>query len=296
MDHDQIDQFDLIDRYLMGKLPSEESVSFEEHFVDCPQCVARLQTTKSFLQDLRLVAAKQTSQPNHHQPAIAFWHFPQTSFRKFLAVAVGCLLIAAAVGAVFVLNYMRHLRAEVNQAKSLSEQWERRYEDERQSAIAADRAHQETESQRIEQLRALEAKLNDEKAQREKMAAEFDQRMRPEGNLPIFVLNSVRGGEPNADESVNRVSLQRSAAMFAFSISLEGETRFKNYRITIFDDHHRLIWKSGGLTLNRYDALSIILKTDLFRPGHYSLIVEGVKEEGGREALGNYPFLIVKTS
>jgi hypothetical protein len=295
MDHEQIDQFDLIDRYLMGKLPAEESASFEEHFVDCPQCIAQLQTTKAFLQDLRFIAAAQASQIGQHQPRRAFWHVLQTLFRKPLVLVVGCLLIAAFTAAVFVIDYTRRLRMEVSQAKSVSEQWERRYEDERQSAFSADRKHQEAESQLTEQQRVLAAKLKDEQAQREKMAAEFGRRMRPEGNLPIFILNSVRSRELKTSKAANQFTLPHSSTMFAFSISLEGERLYDNCRITIFDDHRQVIWKRGGLTPDQYNSLSVVFKRGFFRPGHYSLIVEGVKKAGGREIVGNYPFLIIKT-
>jgi hypothetical protein len=295
MDHKQIDQFNLIDRYLMGKLLAEETAGFEEHFVDCPQCIARLQTTKNFMQDLRFVAAEQASQVDRRQPRRAFGYYLQTLLRKPLALAVGCLLIAVVAGTFFLANYTRRLRTEVNQAKSLSEQWQRRYEDERQSADSADRKHQETELQRTEQLRALEAKLKDEEAQRTKMATELSRWMRPEGSQHIFILSSVRGNGQNAAEAVNNITLSRAPAMFAFSIPLEDERRYKTYRATIFDDHRRLILKNRRLTQEGYNSLSVILNSSLFRPGHYSLIVEGVKEEGGEDVVGNYPFLITKT-
>jgi hypothetical protein len=294
MDHELLNQFDLIDRYLMGKLPVEESASFEEHFVDCPQCIARLQTTKIFLQDLRFIAAEQATQIGHHRSRSAFGQVWQRLWRKPLALAVGCLLIAAFAGAVFVVGYTWRLRTEVSQAKSASEQWERRYQDERQSAFSADRKHQETESQLTEQQRVLEAKLKDEQAQRAKITAEFSRWMYPMGNLPIFILTSVRSLEVNAPEAINKISLPHSTAMFAFSISLEGEMSYETYRITIFDRHHQAIWKSGGLTPDRYNSLSVGFKRDFFRPGHYSLIIEGVKKEGGEDVVGNYPFLIIK--
>lgn len=289
MDHKQIDQFNLIDRYLMGKLPAEENADFEEHFVDCPQCIAQLQTTKNFLQDLRFVAVEQALQTDRYQPSRTSRHFLQTLSRKPLALAVAFLLIAIVGSAFFLIDYTRRLRAEVNQAKSLSEQWQSRYEDERQSADSAERRHQETETQRAEQLHALEARLKDEEAQRTKMAAELSRWMGSEGNQHIFILNSVRGSEQN------KISLPRSSTMFAFSISLESDSRYETFRATILDDHDRFILKNRKLTPERYNSLSIILNSSLFRPGNYSLIVKGVKNAGEGEVVGNYPFLISKT-
>jgi Putative zinc-finger len=295
MDHEQIDRSGLIDLYLMGKLPAEESAGFEEHFLDCPQCVARLQTTKNFLQDLRLVAAHQAAQPNNHRPERAPRHFLQLLSRKPLAIAFACLLLAAVAGAVFVINHIRLLRAEADQAKRLSEQWERRYEAEHQSAIATDRKYQETELQQTERLRALEAKVNDEEAQRAKMAVELNRRTQTEGELSIFALTAVRGGDLNSSETVNKITLSPSPALFAFSIRLEGEVQFDNYRITIFDANNRLVRRLVGLRPDRHGSLSMWFKSDFLRPGHYSLIVEGIKKKGGREEVGNYPLRVIKS-
>jgi hypothetical protein len=294
MDHEQIDQFNLVDRYLMGRLPAEESLGFEEHLVDCPQCIVRLQTTNRFLQGLRQAAAEQALQIEYTRPRRTTRHFLQTLFHKPLAWAAVGLFIAA-LAAFFVVDYTRRLRTDVEQAKSLSEQWQRRYDDERQAALAADRKRQETESQLIEQRRVLESKLQDEQAQRAKMAAEFSRWMRPEGGLPIFVLTSVRGRETNAAETGNKIILPRSVAMFAFSIPLEGEVSYESYRMTIIDHRHRPVWKRGGLAPDRYNSLSVGFKSGFFQPGAYSLIVEGIKKEGVRDEAGNYPFLIIKT-
>jgi len=47
MDHARIDQEQILERYLMGKLEGDELRHFEEHFVDCPSCLERLQATES---------------------------------------------------------------------------------------------------------------------------------------------------------------------------------------------------------------------------------------------------------
>lgn len=42
------DEHNIADRYLMDKLSAAERTRFEEHFVDCQECLARLETTKDF--------------------------------------------------------------------------------------------------------------------------------------------------------------------------------------------------------------------------------------------------------
>lgn len=294
MDHEQIDQFDLVDRYLMGKLAMAESASFEEHFVDCPQCLTRLQTTNRFLQGLRSVTAEQTLQIDRPRPFPAGGTWLHALFYNPLAWATACLLIAA-FAAFWGINYMQRLRTEAAQAKGFSEQLQRRLDDEQQAALAADKKRQETESQLLGQQQVLEAKLKEEQAQRAKMAAAYDRWMRPEGNLPIIVLTSMRGREPDAAGAGNKIILPRSAAMFALSIPLEGEISYESYRMTIFDHRHHQVWNREGLIPDRYSSLSVGFKIGFLRPGDYSLLVEGIKKEGGKDVLGNYPFVMIKT-
>ena len=296
MKHEEVDKFNLIDRYLMGKLLVDESARFEEHFVDCPQCITHLQTTKDFMQDLRFVAAEQASQIDYHQPKGAFGHFLRILLGRPLALAMGCLLIAAAASAFFVMNYMQRLRTEVNQAESLSKQWEQRYENERQSSVSADKKNQETQLQQAEQLRALEARLKNEEAQRTKIEAESGQRTHSGGNLPIFELASLRSVGPNTSEAINQIAVPQSSEIFALSIPLEGEPQFKNYRATISDNRRGHVLERRLLTPGSDSgALYIWLERGRFRPGNYSLLVEGFKKEGGKSVIGKYVFSIIKT-
>jgi len=292
MNHQQIDQFDLIDRYLMGKLLAEESASFEAHFVDCPQCIARLQLTKNFLEDLRGVAAAQ-SWPM--APARGFRPFLQSFLRWPLALAVACLLAAAIISAIIVIGHTRRLRDEAGLARQLAAQWERRYEDERQAALAAESKRREADSQQAEQRRALEARLADEAARRDQLEAEGSRAMTVGGNLIVAPLTSVRGSQPAANETINQVTVPRSASFFAITLTLDGEEAYKSYRGTIVDGSGRAIW-SGSLTPDRHDALFAWFKPEGFQPGNYSLTVEGVKPGGGREVIGHYPFALKKTS
>ncbi|MFP5264146.1 MAG: hypothetical protein ACLGJB_19865 [Blastocatellia bacterium] len=295
MDHEHIDRFDLIDRYLMGRLSAEEGAGFEEHFVDCPLCVAQIRIKKSFLQGLRLVATEQTAQIDRRAPMGAPRQTPRMSFPPPVALAASCLIIAAIAGAIFVFNHTRRTRERAEQAESSAEQWKRRYEEERRSAISAEERRKETESQTTEQLRAMEAGLKEEEARRARMETELHRAVRPDGKLIVFNLTSVRGGGLNSLGEVNKITLPRSSPMVAFSISLEGEAEFVSYRMTIFDGRHRLIWQSERLTPDLNDSLTIVLRQSLFRPGHYSLKVDGFKAVGGASPFGNYPFQIIRT-
>lgn len=58
MDHDQIEEQQIAERYLLGQLSVEEADQFEAHTLYCAACRDRLDTTEALLQGLRAVAAE----------------------------------------------------------------------------------------------------------------------------------------------------------------------------------------------------------------------------------------------
>lgn len=57
MDHQYIEEHNLIERYVLGRLPVEDQVRFEEHFADCSACLDALELAGDFNTALRTVVA-----------------------------------------------------------------------------------------------------------------------------------------------------------------------------------------------------------------------------------------------
>lgn len=286
MDHKHIDELDIVDRYLTGRLPVDESVRFEEHFVDCLECTDRLETTKAFVEGLRLVARERELEARTHIPKGRFWYLRDTVSRKSFALAAGFLLLVVLASAVLVFNQIRRSRAEADQARSSSTQWERRYEEERQLSAAASKEHQDSERELIEQIAQLRAGLDNGR----KPGSHDNVQVNP----PILVLTSTRGSEPLSG-SINLLTLPRSSASFLISLSLEGETGYRDYLITILGSQNQLIWKGRGIKPDRHNLVSILFNSTLFRPGDYLVTVDGVAGEGTTSVVGKYSFRVVKT-
>src|SRR5262245_38524356 len=106
MNHGYIDQFDLIDRYLMGKLTDDESAQFEEHYADCQQCADNLLMTKNFIQDLRSPAIRQSLQQDIDLSGRVRSQFTHLPSAKALAIAVACLLIITATGVILANRFI----------------------------------------------------------------------------------------------------------------------------------------------------------------------------------------------
>ncbi len=58
LDHATIDEEQLVDRYLMGRLPREEEERFERHYLSCPRCLEQLELGENLLSGLRHAAAQ----------------------------------------------------------------------------------------------------------------------------------------------------------------------------------------------------------------------------------------------
>ena len=47
------DPDEMVEMYLLGRLPEEQSALFEDHFLGCPTCSERLQFTDNFIRAAR---------------------------------------------------------------------------------------------------------------------------------------------------------------------------------------------------------------------------------------------------
>jgi len=98
MDHVYVEEADLVSRYLLHRLSADEEQAFEAHFVDCPACLDRLETTKRLREGLRTLA---TDAALRTSPPAARWP---------LALAAGLLL---ALGLAFAVARIVGLRGEL---------------------------------------------------------------------------------------------------------------------------------------------------------------------------------------
>lgn len=59
MDHATIEQQNLVELYVLGRLTTEEQIRFEEHFAECPQCLEQLELAQDLRSTLRAMAVEQ---------------------------------------------------------------------------------------------------------------------------------------------------------------------------------------------------------------------------------------------
>ena len=283
MDHDYIERLDLIRRYLMGRLTADESTEFEEHFVDCSQCVDQLRTTENMILGFRLMASRQSAEEADYRSEKPHWYSARSMSPQWLALA-GSLILLIVIAGAFILNRSRLARIEADEAKSESSRLQQRLEEQRQSAESVDGKHQETERELTQRLTQLQAELENK---REPGIAPLNGSLQPQINIPIFVLKTMRGSAPQSG-LVNTFTVPRFSTSFVILVPLEAELGYRDYRMTILDEHGQQMWKSGGLKPD--NSLRVGLNSGFFHSGDYVLTVEGVSEGGATSVIAKYRF------
>ncbi len=268
MDHRYIKEHLIADSYLLGRLSEEEEERFEAHFIDCEECLERLERIEDFRRALHQVAAEEMATRSASSGASWFGWLAQLSRPRQVALLVASLLLLAALPAALFVPEVRRLRRELAQA-SLASQLpvQSLNSDPRQPSIGPEKKESPTD--------------------------EPSRLMPPQINTPIFTLSAERSAGRSLARAVNEITVSSTPALIVFSLELESKLAYKTYRATIFTADGRRLWQESGLQPNRYDALTITFNSTFFSPGSYLLTLAGLTPAGQPVAVVNYPFRVI---
>ena len=91
MTHSQIEQQDIIDRYLVRKLSPDVEAEFEDHYVACPECVDKLQ-----LERQAIAIISETFAEGGTEPAGRRFFFPLSAWGLAAALSAVAVYVTAA--------------------------------------------------------------------------------------------------------------------------------------------------------------------------------------------------------
>jgi hypothetical protein len=97
MNHDHVEENQIADLYLMGRLDDETAALFEEHYLGCGECLEHLELGEGFQAGLRRVAAEDVAK------AVAVQHIGLMAWLARAASSPRAGLLAAAMLAILVL-------------------------------------------------------------------------------------------------------------------------------------------------------------------------------------------------
>lgn len=277
MDHRYIDENNIGDLYLMGKLSAQERAIFEMHFINCERCVEMLEETSSLRQAIRGNWPQEILQTANPLPVRA------VARPVWRTVVMACLLaLLVIVPAIFVIEEMRRLRRELEEAKAIyAAQREPQNADEKepstdQKPTPFSERQGNDQREKSESNSSNTAKLRDSRSQT---------------NTPVFALAAARRGEADSNEIIT----DESQKWLLISLDLEGDAEHETYRATI-ESRGRRFWRADDLRPNQYNALTISFRSDSLPSGQYLLTLEGISKTGEMKAIANYPFRVTKKS
>ena len=274
MDHDYINEHGVVSLYVAGKLSPEERAGFEAHFVDCRQCLEQIEVTVELREGLRQVAREDAFRPGVARPDVArlggapqvapalwagagSWKQP-----RLLAYAV---VVVVGLAAIFFVD-AGYRRSEVAEARRTSDDWQRRYAEERQAR----------ENLQRQQAQAID-KTGDNAGKQSGDQGPLLASLQP---APLFFLNVTRGADEGSAPA-NRVAVSPGAPLVALSLEFEKDPAFRSYRARLSDAAGRVRWSAENIPSPASDAIAITLPSHLLSKGNYSFALDGLTA-GGR--------------
>lgn len=254
MDHRHIREDEVASLYVMGKLSAQERTAFEEHFVDCQECLDQIELMEGFSSALRLAPEQGAGMaPVDDFPfrlpsqSMAFWRQPGL-------IALASLLLAACLLGGFFLSNMYH-RGELARLQKTADDWQRRYADESQARAA------------------LAKKLANTEGKKPTLMADLQP-------APLYFLTVTRGVDEGNSVPADRIVIPRTSPSVALSIEFEKDPALQSYRAQLRNKSGSIVWSADNIPPPTSTALAISLPTQLLTPGDYSLNLDGLASEG----------------
>ncbi|MEO6195836.1 MAG: hypothetical protein ABIS20_22680 [Thermoanaerobaculia bacterium] len=283
MDHSYVEEHDLAESYLAGRLSDGERDAFEAHYFDCATCLERLETAEDFREGMLRVAAEDTARA---QVGLLAGLALLSRGRRMALGAFLLLLVALPLGLLVARN--RFLDRQLAEARTARVTAPAPAGGEPRIASLEARLRSLQQAGTVDRRR-LEEELARERQARAAVESEV---AAPRVNVPIFLLAAVRGGEEGR-ESVNRIPL--SAASGPVILTLELATiDYPSYRASLRTGDGKEVWQARGLRPDSRDTLVLLLPSRMLRPGSYRLGIEGARGDGKGFAVAAYPFQVVR--
>lgn len=268
MDHAYIEEHNIVARYEMRKLPAAECVGFEEHFVDCPECLKQLSIAQDFRRSLRMA----TAEDMNLEPRRSALLTNSRAWRWSLLGAAASIALLAVPSTLLVLQ-TRHLNSELSRANNASEAWRHRYEREQQTKAE------------------LQKQLTTDGMTTQNSSGADETKPKLPVLASIFPLNTVRSGDLSDSEPANLVVISGDPHWVVLLLDLDGQ-RFENYRVALTQPSGQELWKTSHLKPTPSNTLGITLPSRFFHQGDYLLTLEGLTRHGAYSVAGRYSFRV----
>lgn len=283
MNHQEIEQHGIIDRYLSGELPAEAAARFETHLLECPRCLDEIRWSEDLRQAVRTVAAQDQT---HAAAGILAWVVRRTRAQRWTLLAAASLL--AVVPPAALLWQQQRLQDELSQARAAARQAERRAEAAQASLRSRPLTAPPPPAASASPARPdLEAALEQER----QTAAGLRQQLRDlrtPAAATLIALGFVRSGP--GDEQ--RIHLGGRPAWTVLSVDLP-DVGYPAYDAVLRDASGKVLWTGNRIEPTPEATLLLSFPPDFLRPGSYRIQLEGRDPHGEPQAAGQIGFRLL---
>jgi len=286
MDHSYIEENQIADLYLLGKLSNAEQIAFEEHFVDCADCLDRLETIQELRAGLQDVSAEEAALKQAATRAGLGWYLTvlalvarRSRWRRAGLLAV--IIIITVLPAFLLVSHWRNQRRELAEARQAASEWRTRYEESEQNAQNLLKEVQVREQQQNQ----LAARLESERGLHDRL---LERTSRSVGAaVPVFELGLERSGK------IDRVAIPLEAKFIILYFVLDPDSALQSYRAAIMTADGRTVWKKDKLIPSSEGGLALGMNANLFNQAVYWLEIEGLTEARSYVPVAQYPFRVL---
>ena len=277
MDHEKIEEGQIAERYVLGRLDPEERQLFEEHFLDCAECLEKVELAEQLRHGLQRAATRRAAAVVAGGSLLAVL----ARLRRWqgIALAAAALVLAAGLPTALLFSRVARLDRQLSEARAALAH--------RPAEAAPPRPGEGTPAPESGSLREEIAARQQEVA---RLEGELEKARRPQVNVPILALSLVRSA---AGEEVPVPQLRVPPEAPWIVVSLEpSDPGFSGYKATLLGSGRRIAWQSGGLVLSPAGLLSFSLPRPLLAPGSFRLRIEGLPPGRPPVPAGEFPFRV----
>lgn len=282
---------DLIDEYVRHELSETDRRKFENRFLASAERRKRV----DFARALASVPSEATvAEKPTRAPAVS-WRDSLDAFiqalNPFGKLGFAAIMLLIVAGGAWLLTHALRLRSEVTrlQAENQSRQTERQALEQQ---IEAERKRNEE----------LAARLNQEKQQREQ-SDESSRQLSETGDTtipaprPVIASLTLLPGISRGGGEKPTLALPQNARLVRLQIGIDAEETYKTFAAELRTTAGRQIWSRENLTAGSRRAarsISLTIPATALKPGEYEVKLSGIKEGGGTEDIGFYYFNVKK--
>jgi hypothetical protein len=272
MTHHEIEQQDIIERYVRHQLKPDERRAFQEHYFACDECFAAVESTAKFIAGVqRSARVGVLAEQAREVTSVAPWW--DSFFQPIFALsALACLLLAVAIGWL-VLRPTPETGGPSAQTSPTPKQLAQDNTTATPTPTAVPKATPDSEDK--PSRKDLDDKIARNETPTPRPTSE------PKGNVVVY-LESAR------DSGAKASSVKISPDLATLTLRTEVEPdRTITYEMQIFDGQGRSVKTLGGLRASASGALSASVPAKSFTAGKYRVKLLRLKNRQ-RELAGDF--------